>query len=122
MPMTAVPQLTALSHAFGALAAALVGTAEFYRRGRWIRPWVHDGRAGDRDAARLSHLHRQHPGVRQTAGDRAHAPHHLSRAELRQSVAAGIRRRSGRLAGRCARARCGCSRPSRAWRCCSASC
>ena len=30
MPMTSVPQLTALSHAFGALAAALVGTAEFY--------------------------------------------------------------------------------------------
>src|SRR5262245_54117283 len=26
MPMTAVPQLTALSHAFGALASALVGT------------------------------------------------------------------------------------------------
>jgi NAD(P) transhydrogenase subunit beta len=31
MPMTAVPQRTALSHACGALAAALVGTAEFYR-------------------------------------------------------------------------------------------
>ncbi|HXN45267.1 MAG TPA: NAD(P)(+) transhydrogenase (Re/Si-specific) subunit beta [Bryobacteraceae bacterium] len=31
MPMTAVPQRTALSHAFGALAAALVGTAEYYR-------------------------------------------------------------------------------------------
>jgi NAD(P) transhydrogenase subunit beta len=31
MPMTAVPQRTALSHAFGALAAALIGTAEFYR-------------------------------------------------------------------------------------------
>src|SRR5580693_8957025 len=31
MPMTSVPQLTALSHAFGALAAALVGTAEFYK-------------------------------------------------------------------------------------------
>src|SRR5512139_712936 len=30
MPMTAVPQRTALSHAFGALAAGLVGTAEFY--------------------------------------------------------------------------------------------
>jgi len=30
MPMTAVPQRTALSHAFGALAAALVGTAEYY--------------------------------------------------------------------------------------------
>ncbi len=31
MPMTSVPQLTALSHAFGALASALIGTAEFYR-------------------------------------------------------------------------------------------
>lgn len=31
MPMTAVPQRTALSHAFGALAAALVGTAHFYQ-------------------------------------------------------------------------------------------
>ena len=30
MPMTAVPQRTALSHAFGALAAALVGAAHFY--------------------------------------------------------------------------------------------
>ena len=29
MPMTAVPQRTALSHAFGSLAAALVGTAHF---------------------------------------------------------------------------------------------
>ena len=33
MPMTAVPQRTALSHAMGALAAALVGTAEFYENG-----------------------------------------------------------------------------------------
>src|SRR5260370_6126273 len=32
MPMTAVPQRTALSHAFGALAAALIGTAEYYRQ------------------------------------------------------------------------------------------
>ena len=32
MPMTAVPQRTALSHAFGALAAALVGSAEFFLR------------------------------------------------------------------------------------------
>jgi NAD(P) transhydrogenase subunit beta len=30
MPMTAVPQRTALSHSFGALAAALVGIAEYY--------------------------------------------------------------------------------------------
>jgi H+-translocating NAD(P) transhydrogenase subunit beta len=32
MPMTAMPQRIALSHAFGALAAALVGTAEYYLR------------------------------------------------------------------------------------------
>jgi H+-translocating NAD(P) transhydrogenase subunit beta len=31
MPMTAVPQMTAISHAFGSLAAALVGTAEYYQ-------------------------------------------------------------------------------------------
>jgi proton-translocating NAD(P)+ transhydrogenase subunit beta len=30
MPMTAVPQRTAISHAFGSIAAALVGTAEYY--------------------------------------------------------------------------------------------
>src|SRR5207244_5638483 len=30
MPMTAVPQRTALSHSFGGLAVGAVGTAEFY--------------------------------------------------------------------------------------------
>jgi NAD(P) transhydrogenase subunit beta len=33
VPMTAMPQRTALSHAFGAFAAALVGISEFYRYG-----------------------------------------------------------------------------------------
>ena len=33
MPMTAVPQRTALSHAFGALAVTLVGISEFYTHG-----------------------------------------------------------------------------------------
>ncbi len=33
VPMTAMPQRTALSHAFGAFAAALVGISEFYREG-----------------------------------------------------------------------------------------
>jgi NAD(P) transhydrogenase subunit beta len=33
VPMTAMPQRTALSHAFGAFAAALVGVSEFYRSG-----------------------------------------------------------------------------------------
>jgi NAD(P) transhydrogenase subunit beta len=32
MPMTAVPQRTAFSHACGALASALIGTAEYFRR------------------------------------------------------------------------------------------
>ncbi len=32
VPMTAVPQRTALSHAFGALAVTLVGSAEYYLR------------------------------------------------------------------------------------------
>ncbi len=33
VPMTGLPQWTALSHAFGALAAALVGIAEYHRHG-----------------------------------------------------------------------------------------
>src|SRR4029077_21154003 len=32
VPLTAVPQRTALSHAFGGIAAGLVGTAEYYLR------------------------------------------------------------------------------------------
>jgi NAD(P) transhydrogenase subunit beta len=38
MHMTAVPQRTALSHAFGALAAALVGTAEYLQQMPDIHP------------------------------------------------------------------------------------
>src|SRR5882724_5877982 len=33
VPMTAMPQRTALSHAFGAFAAALVGVSEYYLHG-----------------------------------------------------------------------------------------
>jgi H+-translocating NAD(P) transhydrogenase subunit beta len=33
IPMTAVPQRTALSHSFGALAASLIGVSEYYRHG-----------------------------------------------------------------------------------------
>jgi len=40
MPMTAVPQRTAISHAFGALAVGLVGTAEYYRNPAEITPFV----------------------------------------------------------------------------------
>jgi|SRR5579863_26956 len=37
-PMTAMPQRTALSHAFGALAATLVGIAEYYTHGAALGP------------------------------------------------------------------------------------
>src|SRR5436853_4669339 len=38
VPMTAMPQRTALSHAFGAFAAALVGISEFHRLGAALGP------------------------------------------------------------------------------------
>ena len=38
--MTAVPQRTALSHAFGAFCVTLVGTAEFYLRTPDVPPFM----------------------------------------------------------------------------------
>ena len=40
VPMTAVPQRTALSHAFGALCVTLVGTAEFYLNAPEVTPFL----------------------------------------------------------------------------------
>src|SRR5438445_13585580 len=40
VPMTAVPQRTALSHAFGACCVTLVGTAEFYLRTPNVSPFM----------------------------------------------------------------------------------
>ncbi len=40
VPMTAVPQRTALSHAFGAMCVTLVGTAEFYLRTPNVPPFM----------------------------------------------------------------------------------
>jgi H+-translocating NAD(P) transhydrogenase subunit beta len=40
VPMTAVPQRTAVSHAFGSLAVALIGTAEYYQRLPRIDPYT----------------------------------------------------------------------------------
>jgi NAD(P) transhydrogenase subunit beta len=39
VPMTAMPQRTAFSHAFGALAASLVGISEYYRFGGHLGPF-----------------------------------------------------------------------------------
>jgi NAD(P) transhydrogenase subunit beta len=49
VPLTAVPQRTALSHAFGGLAAGLVGTAEFFL-------WIHEPGAGHITPFRMSAL------------------------------------------------------------------
>ncbi len=81
--MTAVPQRTALSHAFGALCVTLVGTAEFYLRAPNV-PAVHDVGAVDGSDPRIADLHRQLDGRRKTTGDPAPAPHHLQGPELRQ--------------------------------------
>src|SRR5918998_5725156 len=40
VPMTAMPQRTALSHAFGAFAAALVGISEFYKHEGHVEPLI----------------------------------------------------------------------------------
>src|SRR5260370_16922241 len=40
VPMTAMPQRTALSHAFGAFAAALVGIAEYYSYTHGFKPLI----------------------------------------------------------------------------------
>src|ERR1044072_4106665 len=44
VPMTAMPQRTALSHAFGAFAAALVGISEFYKHGGHVEPIIMSAR------------------------------------------------------------------------------
>ena len=46
MPMTAVPQRTAISHMFGALAATLVGVSEYYRHGGIMHYVLRSLRAG----------------------------------------------------------------------------
>src|SRR5687767_14471259 len=40
VPMTAMPQRTALSHAFGAFAAALVGISEYYKHDGHVEPLI----------------------------------------------------------------------------------
>ena len=40
MPMTAMPERIALSHAFGALAASLVGTAEYYEHAQSLSVFI----------------------------------------------------------------------------------
>ena len=74
--MTAVPQRTALSHAFGALCVTLVGTAEFYLGTPDIPRFIMAVLCAGSDS-RLADVYRQPDGHRQTAGNFAAAAHHL---------------------------------------------
>ncbi len=88
--MTAVPQRTALSHAFGALCVTLVGTAEFYLRAPDIPPFMMAVLAHGSDS-RLADLHGQPDGRWQAAGNPAAAAHHLQGPELRQPGTPDVR-------------------------------
>ena len=74
--MTAVPQRTALSHAFGALCVTLVGTAGVLSA-QPERAQVHDVGAVDGSHPRRPDLHRQPDGRGKVAGNPAAAAHHL---------------------------------------------
>ena len=91
VPLTAVPQRTALSHAFGGLAAGLVGAAEYYL-------WIHEGKEiGSFETGALvaevilgfPDVHRQLDGRRQAPGDHPHPAHHLQGPERDELLAAG---------------------------------
>ncbi len=89
VPLTAVPQRTALSHAFGGVAAGLVGTAKYYlwlSEGPENLTTVPHGRDHPRDHPRLPDVHRQPAGRREAPGGEVDsaAPGHVSAAELRQ--------------------------------------
>ena len=99
VPMTAMPQRTALSHAFGAFAAALVGIAEYYSYTHGFKPLVELGHLkmsamGFRDHARLSDDDGQFD--RLSASCRASCPASLwSIAARTSSTCCCWRRRSG---------------------------
>ena len=75
--MTAVPQRTALSHAFGAFCVTLVGTAEFYLGARPGSQPFKMSVLCMRSHPRRTHRHRQLDGRRKIARSSPPAPHHL---------------------------------------------
>ena len=106
--MTAVPQRTALSHAFGALCVTLVGTAEYYLHapevdrfmmavlGLEVDPW-------------LAHVHGQPDGRGEIARGPAAKADHVPGTESRQPRYPCSCRRACRLPGRPVQARPGFS-------------
>jgi len=74
--MTAVPQRTALSHAFGALCVTLVGSAEFYLRSPGISRFMMSVLSIEVILGRLDR-YRKFDGRRQAAGNSAAASSNL---------------------------------------------
>ena len=100
IPMTAVPQRTALSHSLGALAACLVGVSEYFR---------YQGELGRVTLTALdfevivggAHLHGQPDRRGQAPGAAARAADHLPRPERpRASACSRSSSASGGLPGR----------------------
>ena len=104
--MTAVPQRTALSHAFGALSAAMIGIAEYYV-GTAAGHALSNGRDRAGSHHRVAHVYRQPDRRGKAAGIAAAAAHRLSRAEYRQPFGSGGGARAGGCAGGESRA-CAC--------------
>ncbi len=86
--MTAVPQRTALSHAFGALVRIAGGHGGILPA-RPERPALHDGCALHGSHPRLAHFHRQPDGHGQASGNPAPTADHLQGAELCEPGVAG---------------------------------
>ena len=79
--MTAVPQRTALSHAFGALASRWSAPRNFICARRTCRTFMMSVLSHGSDS-RLAHFYRQPDGRRKIAGNPAAAPYHLQGPEL----------------------------------------
>ena len=88
--MTAVPQRTALSHAFGALCVTLVGTSEFYLRAPNVPPFMMAVLSAEVILGSLT-FHRKLDGGREARGSAAAAADHVQRTEFRQPFGAGPR-------------------------------
>ncbi len=130
VPLTAVPQRTALSHAFGGLAAGLVGTAKYYL-------WLSEG-PENLTAFRMVAIiveiilgYLTFTGSLMAAGKLQEVkwvpqrPGDLSAPERDQPGAARDRGRAGHRPGPASRRRLGSpalSGDHRRWRCSSASC
>ena len=94
--MTAVPQRTALSHAFGALCVTLVGTAEYYLRAPNVAPFMMAVLSMEVILGSLTFT-----GSLMAAGKLqeilAAAADHVQGPELRQPRAAGAARSASRV-------------------------